>query len=69
MFGLGTGELVIILLVLVVLFGATKLPQLGEGLGKALRGFKGAVQGDDAPEKRGGEAPRPPPAADRTGRS
>jgi sec-independent protein translocase protein TatA len=43
MFGLGFGELVLILLIVVVVFGATKLPQLGDGLGKAIKNFKRAV--------------------------
>jgi sec-independent protein translocase protein TatA len=47
MFGLRTGELVIILLIVVVLFGANKLPQLGAGLGQSIRGFKKALGGDD----------------------
>ena len=42
-FGLGIGELVIILLIVTVVFGATKLPQLGDGLGKAIRNFKRSV--------------------------
>jgi sec-independent protein translocase protein TatA len=41
-FGMGFGELVLILLVLLVIFGATKLPQLGDGLGKAIKNFKRA---------------------------
>ena len=44
---LGTGELILIAVVLLVLFGAKKLPQLGDGLGKALRGFQKAVSGSD----------------------
>jgi sec-independent protein translocase protein TatA len=47
MFGLRTGELIIILLIVVVLFGANKLPQLGAGLGQSIRGFKKALNGDD----------------------
>jgi sec-independent protein translocase protein TatA len=47
MFGMGTGELILIAVVLIVLFGAKKLPQLGDGLGKALRGFQKAVSGSD----------------------
>jgi sec-independent protein translocase protein TatA len=35
-FGMGFGELVLILVIVVVVFGATKLPQLGDGLGKAI---------------------------------
>ena len=37
---LGIGELVVILMLLVLVFGATRLPQLGEGLGKAIRNFR-----------------------------
>jgi sec-independent protein translocase protein TatA len=47
MFGMGTGEIILIAVVLIVLFGAKKLPQLGDGLGKALRGFQKAVSGGD----------------------
>ena len=42
-FGLGFGELVLILIIVVVIFGATKLPQLGDGLGKAIKNFKRSV--------------------------
>jgi sec-independent protein translocase protein TatA len=42
-FGLGFGELVIILLIVTVVFGATKLPQLGDGLGRAIKNFKKSV--------------------------
>jgi sec-independent protein translocase protein TatA len=41
--GMGFGELILILLIVVVVFGATKLPQLGDGLGKAIKNFKRAV--------------------------
>lgn len=40
MFGLGMQELIIILIIVVVLFGASRLPQIGEGIGKAIRNFK-----------------------------
>jgi sec-independent protein translocase protein TatA len=43
MFGLGTQELIIILAVGGLLFGAKKLPELGRGLGEAIRGFKKSV--------------------------
>lgn len=43
--GLGTPELLIILAVLVLLFGATKLPELARGSGRALRIFKAETQG------------------------
>jgi sec-independent protein translocase protein TatA len=51
MFGLGMGELVIILVVVLLLFGAKKVPQLGEGLGKAIKGFKQGIKEEDDKEK------------------
>jgi len=48
MFGLGTGELVIILLVVVLLFGTRKLPELGSGLGKAISNFRKSFQEGNA---------------------
>jgi sec-independent protein translocase protein TatA len=47
MFGLGTMEMVIIGLVVVLLFGGSKLPQLGAGLGESIRNFKKAMSGSD----------------------
>jgi len=47
MFGLGWMELVIILVIVLVLFGAGKLPEIGSGLGKGIRNFKKATKGDD----------------------
>ena len=44
MFGLGTQELIIILLIIVVLFGATRLPQIGSGIGQAIKNFKKGVR-------------------------
>jgi sec-independent protein translocase protein TatA len=43
MFGLGMPELIVILIIVLVIFGANRLPQLGEGLGKAIKGFKKGV--------------------------
>lgn len=48
MFGLGFPEMAIILVIGVFLFGSTKLPQLGKGLGEAISGFKKALA-DDKP--------------------
>lgn len=42
MFGLGVGELVVIGLIVVLMFGPKKLPQLGKGIGEAIREFKKA---------------------------
>lgn len=42
MFRFGMGELVIVLLIVLVLFGASKLPEIGRALGKAIREFKKA---------------------------
>ena len=44
MFGsLGFTELILILFIVLIIFGAGKLPQLGEGVGKAIKGFKKSV--------------------------
>jgi sec-independent protein translocase protein TatA len=49
MFGsFGWMELMLILIIVLIIFGAGKLPQLGEGLGKAIKGFKKSVHEADA---------------------
>ena len=45
--GLGLPEITIILLVVAVLFGARRIPQVGEALGKGIRNFKRSVTGED----------------------
>ncbi len=47
MFGLGTQELLIILVLVMIIFGAGKLPQVGSALGKGLRNFKKGVNDSD----------------------
>ena len=47
MFGIGTTELMIVLAIVVVLFGARRLPELGSGIGKAIKNFKAGVSGKD----------------------
>jgi sec-independent protein translocase protein TatA len=48
----GLNELIVILLIIVVLFGATRLPQLGRGLGEGISNFRRGLRGnaDDTPE-------------------
>jgi len=51
MFGsLGFTELILILVIVLIIFGAGKLPQLGEGIGKAIKGFKKSVHEAEAIE-------------------
>jgi len=40
MFGLGATELIIILVIVIILFGASRLPEIGKGIGEAIRNFK-----------------------------
>ena len=70
MFGsMGITELVLILFIVLIIFGAGKLPQLGEGIGKAIKGFKKSVHEADAIELEAQQAQAPqqpgaPPAPD-----
>lgn len=52
MFGLGTQELIIILVLVLIVFGAGKLPQVGSAMGKGLRNFKdGMKEGEENAKK------------------
>lgn len=62
MFGtMGISELIIILVIVLIIFGAGKLPQIGEGVGKALRGFKKEVNDIPPPDAAQSEANQPAP--------
>ena len=65
MFGsFGWMELMLILVIVLIIFGAGKIPQLGEGLGKAIKGFKKSVNEADAIDVTPppSEAPEAPPS-------
>lgn len=56
MFGsLGLPELLVILLIVLVIFGAAKLPQLGKGLGEGIRNFRNSLRPKDATNDKGAE--------------
>jgi sec-independent protein translocase protein TatA len=51
MFGLGMPELIVILVIVVLIFGAGRLPDIGAGLGKGIKNFKKATREDKENEK------------------
>lgn len=53
MFGLGTTELILILVIILIIFGVGKLPEIGTGMGKAIKNFKKAS--NEPEEKKEGE--------------
>ena len=65
MFGsFGWMELLLILIIVLIIFGAGKIPQLGEGLGKAIKGFKRSVQEPEPTENVATPSGSEEPAAD-----
>ena len=67
MFGLGMGEMLVILVIVLIIFGAGRLPELGEGLGKGIRNFRKATNEPDSidvtPPNPGASSPESTPDA------
>ena len=51
MFGLGSQELIIVMVIVLVLFGGAKIPEMMKGMGQGMREFKKAAHDDDEPKK------------------
>ena len=47
MFGLGFPEIILILVIVILIFGTSRIPELGRGLGEGIRNFKKSVKGED----------------------
>ncbi|MBI1818509.1 MAG: twin-arginine translocase TatA/TatE family subunit [Deltaproteobacteria bacterium] len=64
MFGLGIGELLVILVIVLIIFGAGRLPEIGEGLGRGIKNFRKAVKTPDeidvTPPSASAAKPEPP---------
>lgn len=58
MFGLGMQELLIIMVIVVVVFGATRLPQIGDGMGKMISNFRKSMKKVGQDEEEQEEAPK-----------
>lgn len=64
--GLGAPELIVILIILLVLFGGSKLPALAKGLGQSVKEFKKATKEEEAEEKKTEEKKVEAPASNGT---
>ncbi|MGH7231297.1 MAG: twin-arginine translocase TatA/TatE family subunit, partial [Nitrospiraceae bacterium] len=65
----GWMELLLILIIVLIIFGAGKIPQLGEGLGKAIKGFKKSVNEPDAVDVTAAQDQPPPTQIPQSGQS
>jgi sec-independent protein translocase protein TatA len=52
MFGLRPQEMILIALVILIFFGGKKLPEMGKGIGEAIKNFKKSIKTDDAAESK-----------------
>jgi sec-independent protein translocase protein TatA len=59
-FGIGLPEVLIFLVVVLLLFGASRVPEIGRSMGKGMREFKDAVSGRDDDDERPASLPRAP---------
>jgi len=66
MFGLGIGELLVILVIVLIIFGAGKLPEIGEGLGRGIRNFRKEIKSPDAIDVTPPKKEEQPPGGDAT---
>ena len=65
-FGIGIWELVILMVLLLLVFGAKRLPEMGRSIGHGMREFKDAITGKDEPEPAEKTELTPPPPASST---
>jgi sec-independent protein translocase protein TatA len=61
---IGLSELIVILMILLLVFGASRLPHIGESLGRTVRGFKRGMSNDEKIEIRSDNTAPPAPARD-----
>lgn len=58
MFNLGFSELLFLFLIILIIFGGSRLPALGKGLGDGIRNFRRGLKGDEAPDDAGRHLPK-----------
>lgn len=63
MFGLGLSELLVVLLIVVVFFGAARLPQIGKGLGEGIRNFRDSAKEPPRLDEKTATKPESPTAS------